>query len=185
MRIGYARVSTDEQKMDLQLDALRHANCEKIFTDTASGARADRTGLREALEFARSGDVIVVFKLDRLGRSLKNLVEIINTLKDRQIGLVSLSESFDTTTPGGTLIFHVFAAIAEFERDLIRERTKAGLNAARARGRQRGRPTLIDDQKKAILNELSKNRNIPVKDICKSLKISQPTYYRYMRSLIN
>jgi hypothetical protein len=141
MFIGYARVSTADQKLDLQNDALTKAGCERIFTDTAGGAGAERVGLEQALAFARKGDTIVVWKLDRLGRSLRHLVETLAALRDRGIGFRSLQESIDTTTSGGKLVFHVFAALAEFERDLIRERTRAGLDAARARGK-RG-PTII------------------------------------------
>ena len=133
--VGYARVSPFEQILDLQQDALHAAGCNRIFTDTASGGRSDRPGLEQALDYVREGDVLVVWRLDRLGRSLKYLIEIITTLNERDIGFKSLTEQIDTTTSGGKLIFHVFGALAEFERDLIRERTQAGLAAARARGR--------------------------------------------------
>src|SRR5512135_78890 len=127
MLVGYARVSTEDQNLDLQRDALTEAGCERIFTDVASGAKDDRTGLAEALAFLRPGDTLVVWKLDRLGRSLKHLIETVTTLQAHQVGFRSLQESIDTTTSGGKLIFHVFGALAEFERDLIRERTQAGL----------------------------------------------------------
>ena len=140
MLVGYARVSTVEQTLALQEDALRAAGCERRFTDTLSGAKAERPGLAQALAFLRPGDVLVVWRLDRLGRSLKALIETLNGLEGRGIGFKSLTEQLDTTTSGGKLIFHVFGALAEFERDLIRERTQAGLAAARARGRQGGRP---------------------------------------------
>src|SRR5207248_9019601 len=140
MLIGYARVSTHDQTLDLQQDALEKAGCGKIFTDTASGAKAERKGLEEALAYVREGDTLVVWRLDRLGRSLKHLLETITTLNTRKIGFKSLTESIDTTTSNGRLIFNIFASLAEFERDLIRERTKAGLQAARARGRVGGRP---------------------------------------------
>ena len=140
MRIGYARVSTADQNPDLQEDALQKAGCEKIFRDVASGAVDSRKGLAEAIDYARDGDTLVVWKLDRLGRSLKHLIETVNGLAARKIGFQSLRESMDTTTSGGKLIFHVFGALAEFERELIRERTQAGLRAARARGRNGGRP---------------------------------------------
>jgi len=139
MFLGYARVSTGDQKLDLQNDALIKSGCERIFTDTAGGASAERAGLEQALAFARKGDTIVVWKLDRLGRSLRHLVETLAALRDRGIGFRSLQESIDTTTSGGKLVFHVFAALAEFERDLIRKRTRAGLDAARARGKRGGR----------------------------------------------
>src|SRR5207253_4553902 len=140
MLIGYARVSTQEQTLDLQKDALEKLGVSRIFTDTASGAKAERPGLTEALAYVRAGDTLVVWRLDRLGRSLKHLIETITTLNNRKIGFQSITENIDTTTSGGKLIFHMFGALAEFERDIIRERTKAGLQAARARGRLGGRP---------------------------------------------
>src|SRR6266508_2032977 len=140
MQIGYARVSTGEQTLDLQRDALTAAGCDRICTDTASGARAERPGLTEALDHLRAGDTLVVWRLDRLGRSLRHLIETITALEQRGIGFKSLTESIDTTSSGGKLIFHIFGALAEFERELIRERTRAGLAAARARGRLGGRP---------------------------------------------
>src|SRR5215216_5603682 len=150
MLIGYARVSTIDQTLALQQDALQQAGCERIFTDTASGARAERQGLDEALDFARAGDTLVVWKLDRLGRSLRHLIETIRQLHERGVGFKSLTEQIDTTTSGGKLVCHVFGALAEFERDLIRERTQAGLIAARARGRHGGRPksAAVADPKK-------------------------------------
>jgi len=144
MRIGYARVSTDDQHLELQTDALNQAGCEKSYEDRLSGARADRPGLREALKFARRGDTITVWRLDRLSRSLKDLIEMVAQLEERGIGLMSLQESIDTTSSSGKLIFHVFGALAEFERNLIRERTQAGLAAARARGRLGGRGDWVD-----------------------------------------
>src|SRR5918995_2311457 len=138
--LGYARVSTTDQQPQLQVDALERAGCYRVFTETASGARADRPILEQLLDQLRPGDTLVVWKLDRLGRSLRHLVETISELADRGIGFRSLQEAIDTTTPGGKLVFHVFAALAEFERDLIRERTSAGLAAARARGRPGGPP---------------------------------------------
>src|SRR3990170_7616784 len=140
MQIGYARVSTEEQTLELQKDALTAADCSRIFSDVASGANTERQGLAEALNFVRSGDTLVVWKLDRLGRSLKHLIETIRDLEQRQVSFKSLTENIDTTTSGGKLVFHLFGALAEFERDLIRERTQAGLAAARARGRMGGRP---------------------------------------------
>src|SRR5512133_3754740 len=143
MLIGYARVSTSDQTLDLQKDALRQAGCERIFTDTASGAKAERIGLEEAMSHLRKGDILVVWKLDRLGRSLKHLIETITALNAEGIGFKSITESIDTTTSGGKLIFHIFGALAEFERDIIKERTQAGLTAARARGRLGGRPKAL------------------------------------------
>jgi len=138
--VGYARVSTLEQHLDLQLDALTHAGCEKIFRDTISGAKSERPGLSQAIECMRHGDVLVVWKLDRLGRSLRDLIDIVSTLRHQGIGFRVLQEAIDTTTPAGELIFHIFGALAEFERAPIRLRTRAGLVAARARGRKGGRP---------------------------------------------
>src|ERR1044072_6883332 len=142
--VGYARVSTADQTLDLQEDARKKAGCERVFTDVASGAKDERAGLTEALAFLRPGDTLVVWKLDRLGRSLKQPIENGTALRARSVGFPSLQESIDTTTSGGKLIFHVFGALAEFERDLIRERTRAGLQAARARGRQGGRARALE-----------------------------------------
>jgi DNA invertase Pin-like site-specific DNA recombinase len=139
MKIGYARVSTTEQNLELQLDALAKAGCDRIFEDQASGAKMARPGLDQALSHLREGDALVIWKLDRLGRTIRGLIELVGELRDRGIGFRSLTEGFDTSTPGGRLIFHIFAALAEMERDLIRERTQAGLAAARARGRNGGR----------------------------------------------
>jgi DNA invertase Pin-like site-specific DNA recombinase len=134
MKVGYARVSTKDQTLDLQLDALKKAGCSKIYTETVSGARADRPELAKLMDALRTGDVLVIWKLDRLGRSLKNLIDIVNDLLQRKVGLKSLGDPIDTTTSQGRLTFNIFASLAEFERDLIRERTNAGLTAARARG---------------------------------------------------
>jgi DNA invertase Pin-like site-specific DNA recombinase len=140
MIVGYARVSTDDQTLALQLDALQAAGCETVFRDTISGAKTERPGLSKALDHVRNGDMLVVWRLDRLGRSLSHLIELIQTLEGRGVGFKSLTEQIDTTTSGGKLIFHIFGALAEFERNLIRERTMTGLAAARARGRMGGRP---------------------------------------------
>src|SRR5215210_3918276 len=145
MDVGYARVSTGEQTLDLQLDALETAGCGKVFQETASGAKADRPVLDEVLAYVRPGDTLVVWRLDRLGRSLQHLIETVAALAARGIGFKSLTEQIDTTTSGGKLVFHVFGALAEFERDLIRERTQAGLAAARSRGRVGGRPKKLTD----------------------------------------
>lgn len=134
MKVGYARVSTKDQTLDLQLDALKKAGCAKIYTETVSGAKAERPALTKLLDAVRAGDVLVIWKLDRLGRSLKNLIDIVNELLQRKVGLKSLNDPIDTTTSHGRLTFNLFAALAEFERDIIRERTNAGLMAARARG---------------------------------------------------
>jgi DNA invertase Pin-like site-specific DNA recombinase len=180
--VGYARVSPFEQLLDLQRDALHAAGCNRIFTDTASGGRSDRTGLQQALDYVREGDVLVVWRLDRLGRSLKYLIEIITTLNERGVGFKSLTEQIDSTASGGKLIFHVFGALAEFERDIIRERTQAGLAAARARGRMGGRPKKLDGASKvAMAQALYDDKTHSVADICKTLGISRTTLYRYIQ----
>lgn len=180
MRIGYARVSTTEQHLDLQTDALRQAGCEKIYTDTVSGASEDRPGLTTALEVLRVGDTLVVWKLDRLGRSLPHLVTAVNDLKTKGVGFQSLQEQIDTTSGIGKLIFHVFAALAEFERDLIRERTKAGLASARARGKLGGRPKSLNAQQVALANAMYADKQNSVQDICATLGIGKTTFYRYI-----
>ncbi|SRR6266545_5153918 len=180
-QIGYARISTTDQNLNLQRDALTQAGCTKIFTDTISGAKADRPGLAQALEFVRPGDVLVVWKLDRLGRSLRDLIATITTLHETGVGFKSLTESIDTTTPGGKLVFHVFGALAEFERDLIRERTHAGLAAARSRGKVGGRPRLLSPKKVTQLQALAADPSNSIADICEMLKISRTTYYRYAK----
>src|SRR3954454_2207534 len=154
MLVGYARVSTSEQTLDLQHDALSSAGCIKIFTDTASGAQTEREGLTEALSYVRAGDTLVVWKLDRLGLSLKDLIERIRELNGRKIGFKSLTEQIDTTTSGGKLIFHIFGALAEFERDIIRERTNSGLVAARSRGRMGGRRKSLTPKEIELVRKL-------------------------------
>jgi len=158
MLIGYARVSTTDQTLALQQDALTKAGCERIFTDTASGALVERKGLEEALSHLRTGDTLVVWKLDRLGRSLKDLIARITQLQNKDIGFKSLTEQIDTTTSGGKLIFHIFGALAEFERDIIKERTKAGLIAARARGKKGGRRTRLKPQDIAMVRKLYEDK---------------------------
>jgi DNA invertase Pin-like site-specific DNA recombinase len=179
MLIGYARVSTADQRLDLQKDALLAAGCERIFTDTASGAKAQRPGLVEALQYCRPTDTLVVWKLDRLGRSLPHLVETVRDLMAKGIGFKSLQENIDTTTSAGKLIFHIFASLAEFERDIIRERTNAGLTAARARGRMGGRPKGVDEKKRKAALSLKKDPERSVKEICEIVGISRNTYYKY------
>jgi DNA invertase Pin-like site-specific DNA recombinase len=179
MLIGYARVSTQDQSLDLQLDALDKAGCERVFSDRASGAKAARPGLDEALSFARPGDTLVVWKLDRLGRSLRHLIDTIQALSERGIGFRSLQESIDTTTPGGKLVFHVFGALAEFERDLIRERTNAGLKSARTRGKMGGRPKALSDKQRQQAKALLKDPSISISEICKTLQVGRSTLYRY------
>ena len=178
MLIGYARISTQEQNLDLQRDALIKAGCEKVFEDVASGAQDERAGLAAALDFARSGDTLVVWKLDRLGRSLKHLIETVNLLQARGVGFASVQESIDTTTPGGKLIFHVFGALAEFERELIRERTKAGLQAARARGRLGGRKRKLTPTALAQARTLLADPTSTVTEVCRLLGVSRSTLYR-------
>ncbi len=180
MQIGYARVSTEDQKLDLQLDALRQAKCDKIFKDVASGAQSDRVGLDGATRYLRPGDTLVVWKLDRLGRSLKHLIEMINQLNLKGVFFRSLQENIDTSSSGGKLTFHLFGALAEFERDIIRERTKAGLEAARARGRVGGRPKALDDRKLQLARELMSNPSNKPLDVARTLGISRATLYRYL-----
>lgn len=180
MLIGYERVSTDDQNLALQHDALQAVGCEKIFSDKMSGAKVDRPGLKEAFEFARKGDTIVVWRLDRLGRSLKDLMVLVEVLEQRAIGFRSLQESIDTTSSGGRLIFHMFGALAEFERNLMRERTQAGLQAARARGRKGGRLPKLTPQQIDVGRSLAADPKRSVSSICKHLGISRPTYYRYI-----
>lgn len=183
MLIGYARISTHDQTLDLQTDALKQAGCEKTYEDTASGAKTERKGLQEALDQLRAGDVLVVWRLDRLGRTLKQLIELINDLNDKGIGFKSITENIDTTTSGGKLVFHIFGALAEFEREVIKERTNAGLQAARARGRLGGRPKAITDPKKlALLYSLYDSKEHQVQDICDTLHISRTTLYKYIEA---
>ena len=178
MLIGYARVSTYEQTLDLQQDALTTAGCDRIFTDTVSGAKTERKGLEEALSYVRPGDSLVVWRLDRLGRSLPHLITTLTALEERGIGFKSLTENIDTTTSGGKLIFHIFGALAEFERNLIRERTTAGLVAARARGRTGGRPKALTGKQLAIAQSLYDDPKNSIVEICRILKISKVTLYR-------
>jgi len=164
MLIGYARVSTHEQNLDLQKDALKAAGCEKLFVDELSGATSSRPGLQQAIDAFREGDVLVVWRLDQLGRSLKNLIELVGSLEDKKVGFRSLQEEMDTMSSGGKLIFHVFGALAEFERNLIRERTTAGLTAARARGRKGGRPKRLDDKKRSLAVQLYWEHKHPLEE---------------------
>ena len=183
MDIGYARVSTGEQTLDLQLDALQKAGCGKLYQETASGVKAERPILEDVLDYLRKGDTLVVWRLDRLGRSLKHLIEVVAHLAERGIGFKSLTEQIDTTTPGGKLIFHVFGALAEFERDLTRERTHAGLAAARARGRLGGRPkNLADVRQLAAARALYDGGQTDIATICATLGISRATLYRSLKA---
>ena len=181
MFIGYARISTTDQTLALQQDALQKAGCSKIFTDTASGALAERKGLADALSYVRPGDTLVVWKLDRLGRSLKDLITRITELQNRQIGFKSLTEQIDTTTSSGKLIFHIFGSLAEFERDIIRERTQAGLAAARAHGKRGGRRPTLKPKEIAIVRKLYEDKQTPVEDLCRMFKISRMTLWRYVK----
>ncbi|KAF0139094.1 MAG: Resolvase/integrase [Stygiobacter sp.] len=182
MLIGYARVSTEEQNLDLQTDALKKAGCEKVFADKISGVKSERKGLNAALEMLRPGDVLMVWRLDRLGRSLKHLIELVGELEQKNIGFCSLTENIDSTTPGGKLVFHLFGALAEFERNLIRERTKAGLAAARARGRKSGRKNVMDEKKIRQAQALMTDPNNTITDICKTLGIGRTSFYKYVKT---
>jgi DNA invertase Pin-like site-specific DNA recombinase len=174
MLIGYARVSTHDQSLALQQDALLKVGCNKLFTDTASGAKTERRGLDEALNYVRSGDTLVVWRLDRLGRSLPHLIATMTDLEERGIGFKSLTENIDTTTSGGKLIFHIFGALAEFERNLIRERTTAGLTAARARGRKGGRPNGLTARQRSIAQSLYDDPKTSIPEICRASRYPEP-----------
>ena len=180
MLIGYARISTDDQKLDLQTDALKKAGCQKIFSDEMSGAKASRPGLDEAISHLREGDTLVVWRLDRLGRSLKNLIDLTELLKERSIGFHSVTEGIDTNTTNGKLMFHLFGALAEFERNLINDRASAGRAAARARGETGGRPKKLDSKQRELAVKMYKEKEHSIKDICSILNISKPALYRYV-----
>jgi DNA invertase Pin-like site-specific DNA recombinase len=184
MQIGYARVSTKDQSFNLQVDALRKAGCEKVLQEVVSGAKAERPVLDALLADLRPGDVLVIWKLDRLGRSLRHLVELAGTLMERGVGLRSLNDPIDTTTPQGRLAFNLFASLAEFERDLIRERTQAGLTAARARGRMGGRPKGLPPQAErtaCAAETLYREQRLSVREIADELGIAKSTLYAYLR----
>lgn len=183
MLIGYARVSKNEQNLDLQIDSLKKAGCNEknIFTDKITGTKAERKGLHEALNHLRPGDTFVVWRLDRLGRSLKHLIETVTKLQSENIAFQSITESIDTSTATGQLVFHIFGALAEFERNLIRERTIAGVEAARARGKLGGRPKIkASSSKVAMAKKLYADKTNDINDICKMLNISRATLYRYI-----
>jgi len=180
MLVGYARVSTQDQNPALQRDALTAAGCGKLFVEKASGAQRERPALGEALAFMRAGDTLVVWRLDRLARSLKQLIETVEDLDGRGIGLRSLTEAIDTTTSGGKLVFHIFAALAEFERSIIRERTMAGLAAARARGRTGGRPPALGDADIAAAKALLADPAITARQVAERLGVSLSTLYRHL-----
>lgn len=181
MKIGYARVSTPDQSLDLQVDALQEAGCEEIYKEIASGAKTDRPELDKLLDYIRGGDTVFIWKLDRLGRSMSHLLQIVEQLEKKGAGFVCINEKIDTTSPAGKLIFHLFGALAEFEREMIRERTQAGLKAARARGRVGGRPKKITEKKAKALQVLYEAQELSVGDICKQFGISKGTFYRYVK----
>ena len=182
--IGYARISTSAQELNMQLDALKQAGCKKqhIFTDQISGAKAERPGLAECLKELKTGDTLIIWRLDRLGRSLRNLIDIVEQLQRRGVGFRSINDGgIDTTTASGEMIFNIFGTLAQFERRLIQERTQAGLTAARARGRKGGRPKISkDDPRVQMAKKMSKNMSISIGEICATLKISRASYYRYI-----
>lgn len=184
MKIGYARISTKDQNIELQTEALKKAGCEKIYSEVITGAKEERPQLQRALDDLRKGDVLVVWKLDRLGRSLKHLVSLGNSLIEKGVGLLSLCDNIDTTTAQGRLNFNIFASLAEFERELIRERTKAGLEIARARGRMGGRREGLSKKaqtKAALVEILYKEGKLSLNEICKEVGISRATVYTYLR----
>lgn len=178
--IGYARVSTGDQTPDLQLDALSRSGCAKIFVETASGAATDRQQLNAALDYLREGDVLVVWKLDRLARSVKQLIATVERLEDSKIGFRSLTENIDTTTPSGKLVFHIFGALTEFERSIIRERTVAGLAAAKERGRVGGRPRAMSQQRITAAKALIAEGSLTIEEIAEQLGVSDATLYKYI-----
>ncbi|TYC70917.1 recombinase family protein [Stappia sp. BW2] len=179
--IGYARVSTGDQDSALQLDALRNVGCEKLFEDKASGAKTDRPGLSDAIRYAREGDTLTVWKLDRLGRSMKHLIEVITDLEAKGVGFRSITENIDTTTSGGRLVFHLFGALAQFERDLIQERTRAGLKAAKDRGRRGGRQAVVTPDKLAKARQhLAAGLN--VREAAARVKVGKTALYEALKS---
>ena len=182
MLVGYARVSTQEQNLKLQIDALQKAGCKKIFTEKCSSTKYDRPELQEALRYIRADedDTLVVWKLDRLARSLKHLIDTVEKLENQGIGFKSLTEKIDTSSSSGKLTFHIFAALAEFERGIIKERTLAGLEAARNMGRRGGRPSSLNSDDLTVAKSLLKNKKITVKNIAKRLKVAPSTLYRYL-----
>lgn len=177
MKIGYARTSTQDQNLDLQIDALQKLGCERIYQEKISSVKDNRPELENCLKALRAGDTLYIWRLDRLGRSLKHLVQLINQLQDMECSLVSIKENIDTSTPTGKLTFHIFASLAEFERDLICERTKAGLLSARARGRMGGRPQKLSEKEKSMIRQLMNDRNNSASDIAKRFGVSRATVY--------
>lgn len=186
MKIGYARVSTKDQNLSLQKDALIKEGCKIIFEEKASGAKADRPELRKMIDQLREGDIVITWKLDRLGRSLRDLVNLVTEIQNKGAGFKSLNDYIDTTTPQGKLTFHIFAALAEFEKDIISERTKAGLEAARARGRKGGRPKGLSKEAKdkaIIAQTLYNQKQMSISQICRHLGIAKSTFYKYINKL--
>ncbi len=181
MKFGYARVSTLDQNSDSQEDELKKAGCKRIFVDKISGAIINRPELEKLKDQLREGDAVVVWRLDRLGRSISDLIDLMNYFKDKGVKFVSLSESIDTSTSTGRLVFHIFASISEFERNLIVERTKAGLAAARARGRLGGRPKKLTKQKAELLKKLYDEKQMTVQEICEVVGVSKMTFYKYLK----
>jgi DNA invertase Pin-like site-specific DNA recombinase len=181
VRVGYARVSRKDQRLEAQRDALLADGCERVFEENASSRQAERLALREAFGYCRDDDVLVMARLDRLGRSLRELIELVGEMEARGVGFRSIKESLDTTTAGGRLIFHVFGALAEFERELIRERTLAGLESARARGRRGGRPRALDQSKASLARRLKDEGEHSVEEICSMLGVGRFTLYRYLQ----
>ncbi|GBF28404.1 DNA-invertase hin [bacterium MnTg02] len=177
MKLGYARVSTDDQSLDLQLDALR--DCDVIYQDIASGAKEDRLELTAMLKAARAGDTIIVWKLDRLARSIRQLIDIVERLREKEVEFCSLQESIDTSTPGGELVFHIFGALAQFEREMIRERTMAGLAAARARGRYGGRPKLLTKKDVKVVKAMLTTHSVTA--VAEHFGVNRSTIYRNLQ----
>ena len=180
MRIGYARVSTGDQNLDLQVDSLEEADCERIYKEKTSGAAKSRPELERCMVELREGDALVVWRLDRFGRSLKDLLSKMETLEEKSADFVSLTEGIDTTTAQGKLTFHIFGALAEFERELTRERTMAGLKAAREQGRVGGRPPALDEEEIPQVQALMQDEEVSTSDICERYGISRATLYRYV-----
>jgi DNA invertase Pin-like site-specific DNA recombinase len=181
MKVGYVRTSKKDQNPELQRRDLLAFGCEKVFEEQVSSRKEDRPELRAAMGYCREGDELVVWKLDRFGRSLRELIDLVNELRARGVEFVSLRESIDTTSAGGKLVFHVFGAVAEFERDLILERTMAGLEAARARGRNGGRPSKLDARKLALASRLMRDRETPISEVCEAVGVSRATLYRHLK----
>ena len=180
MLVGYCRVSTNDQNLDSQIDLLKKAGCTKIFKDIVSGSKAERVGLAEMIDYVREGDIVVVYRLDRLARGLIDLLELMEKFKNKNIGFRSISENLDTTTPTGKLMFHITGAFAEFERNIIRERTRAGLESARARGRKGGRPSLITPEKIQMAKTLHANTKLAIPDILKTMGVTRALFYKML-----